>query len=235
MRGPVSPKFVVTGCSRSGTKYIAKLLTALGHPTSHERVFSIHRVKRLEEGQDVFEGFDDLDGASSFLAAPFLHLSGPGTLVLHQVRHPEAVVRSHLGIGFFAFPPKPSEYLADNHEDFLTIIRRYAPEVFEQPSELGRCLQYWVSWNGIVADVLKREDRPYFQYQLEGIDLALLRSIDELFCGACTDSELEAALAAVPRSVNARPRDDTFVWRDVAETPLGRRADALAREFGYML
>lgn len=84
-----SPRFVVVGTGRSGTKYTAELLTALGIPCGHERVYTRHDVKKQW----------GLRGDASWLAVP--HLDRFKGVVLHQVRDPLAVVRSFVGIGFF--------------------------------------------------------------------------------------------------------------------------------------
>src|SRR5690242_2679693 len=85
--------FVVTGCARSGTTYMSALLSGLGLRIGHEVVFG-PRTRS-------FDGWQGQHGDSSWLAAPFLGDLGDAP-VFHQVRHPLKVVRSLVGVRFFA-------------------------------------------------------------------------------------------------------------------------------------
>ena len=75
------PRFVVTGSGRSGTGYIAAVLSAAGIPCGHEGWFNPQRDRA-----------DGLVGDSSWCAVP--ELAGYPGLVWHQVRHPLAVIAS---------------------------------------------------------------------------------------------------------------------------------------------
>src|SRR5829696_4436432 len=116
------PKFVVVGCSRSGTGYIAKLLWKVGVPCGHEKYFDIWRVLDRPSPSTFLEGFRQLQGEASFLAVPFVGELPAGTVVLHQLRNPVAVTRSHMGIRFFANTFVPSEFLAENHPDIARFV-----------------------------------------------------------------------------------------------------------------
>lgn len=220
------PFVVVTGCSRSGTGYTSRLLTALGVDVGHERVFNIHRV--IDGWRPDLLDEADADGDSSFLAAPFVDRLPPGTVVLHQLRHPVAVVRSHLGIRFFREPVTPSIWLADEHEDFLTVVTRYAPRVGSSADELVRAVRYWVAWNRLVERVA--DDCVYLRYRVEDLDLDLLARIASLLGRRHDTRSLTRALRSVPRRVNHRRRDTRVrasqVWsfRELRET---------ARRYGY--
>jgi hypothetical protein len=88
-----APCFVVTGCARSGTTYLAELFTALGLPCGHEAVFA--------PATSHFAGFGSRRGDSSWLAVPFLDELPPNTVVIHVVREPSAVIRSLVATKFF--------------------------------------------------------------------------------------------------------------------------------------
>ncbi len=76
------PRFVITGTGRSGSTYIARLLTEAGVKCHHERVFS----------RAGYRPCFDVRGESSWFAAPCLaEYEG---IVLHQVREPLATVAS---------------------------------------------------------------------------------------------------------------------------------------------
>ncbi len=77
-----SPRFVIAGTGRSGSSYIARLLTEAGIKCHHERVFSLAGYRPCF----------DVRGESSWFAVPYL--SEYEGIVLHQVREPLATVAS---------------------------------------------------------------------------------------------------------------------------------------------
>ena len=93
-------RFLVTGCARSGTGYIATLLTALGVPCGHERVFN---PLTLGKGDELLWP-DASPGESSWLAAPFIPNLPEEVLILHQVRETVAMIRSKVRTRFFEVP-----------------------------------------------------------------------------------------------------------------------------------
>lgn len=66
------PRVVITGCARSGTKYMSRVLKRHGLDVEHERVGS--------------------DGTVDWKWAPLVDPAG--VMVLHQVRHPLKVIAS---------------------------------------------------------------------------------------------------------------------------------------------
>lgn len=75
------PRFVVVGSGRSGTGFIAHVLTAAGIPTGHEAWWN--PLGERQEG---------LVGDASWCAVP--ELAKYDGLVWHQTRHPLAVIAS---------------------------------------------------------------------------------------------------------------------------------------------
>ena len=156
--------FVVTGCARSGTAYTAAVLSGLGLRCGHEVVFG-PRTRG-------FDGWHGQHGDSSWLAAPFLDQLGDA-LVFHQVRHPLKVVRSLVGVRFFAdrgaaFLHGDDAYTRAKwavrerltaaghveqsdkgprpHKVYREFVRTYAPELWEPATEVERSLRYWLTW-----------------------------------------------------------------------------------------
>src|SRR5688572_3038641 len=76
------PRFVIVGTGRCGTTYTAELLTQSGVPCGHESIFSY-------TGMNYCFGYE---GDASWLALP--HLGGYQGIVVHQTRHPLAVINS---------------------------------------------------------------------------------------------------------------------------------------------
>ena len=223
----------MTGLSRSGTKYAAKLWSELGYRCGHEAVFNIFKVQDPSLPAQGFAGPTEKDGDSSFLAAPMLSGLPADCVIFHQIRDPLEVIRSHLGIRFFAEPSVPSIYLADNHHDFVEYIERFCPEVGAERTEVERCMRYWVSWNRLIADAGRERPTRYLRYRVEDFDVELVTSMAALFGDALDPRAVERALASVGRRTNSRPRDESADW---ATLPEGRaKADLLeaANAFGY--
>jgi hypothetical protein len=120
-----TPGFVITGCGRSGTKYVAHVLRACGVDAGHEDWFYPGGPRR-----------SGLDGDVSWLAVPALEArawAGPTVLV---TRHPVACVRSLVGTWFLTADGSPHTAFALEHE----------PELAELPP-VERAVEWWVRWN----------------------------------------------------------------------------------------
>jgi hypothetical protein len=246
--------FVVTGCARSGTGYTATLLSTLGVPCTHEALFSPYTQH--------FDGFPEPGGDSSWLAVPFLGELPPGTVVLHQVRRPDAVVSSLLGIRFFAddgtkasrdwrsrlqvarargFGELAARLMTSDgrararrrRSDFVGFLRTHCPEIFAEPDELTRAARYWVEWNGLAARAAERDDLVYLRYRLEDLDARQTASLLRAVGREVDGAAIDAAIARLPNNANTRPvAGRAPSSSDVALGDIRGVAD-LAEQFGY--
>jgi hypothetical protein len=233
---------LVTACGRSGTLYTASVFRALAMRTSHEQIFTPDR----REPPSTFGPFE---GASSWLAAPFLGALPPDTFVFHQTRDPAEVIASLLGIHFFR-PLRPvpvGTMVADVVElirrgaargtrrpiriDYIRFIRWADTEVL-RGDELERCVRYWVRWNRLIEERAPA-DR-YVRYRLEDLDAAALTSY--LHRGGVDRSlaEVERAIRSVPTSTNARVRDRAAAER-IRRHPAHAALSEAAARYGYVL
>lgn len=200
----MQPKFLVCGCARSGTGYIATLLSALGCRCGHEAVFN---PENITAGDELIWP-DELPGESSWLAASFIPSLPVELPVLHQVREPIAFIRSMVGIRFFEVP---SAYRV-----FAELI---CPEL-TGGTPVERSMLYWITWNRFVAQEGPRGERPYMRYRLEEVDEDLVaRMLD--FVGFDCDSEKVSA------TVQVHPRD--YKTRDIKDEDDSIRLDTLPR------
>jgi hypothetical protein len=101
-------KFIVVGTGRCGTVYMAKLLTEVGIPCSHERIFANNGINyaayilNYGGGQNSLSARDaNLDNCwpviaeSSYMAAPYLdHFCLKDATIIHVVRDPVNVILS---------------------------------------------------------------------------------------------------------------------------------------------
>lgn len=129
--GARKPSFVIIGTGRCGTEYVAKYLTAAGHPCGHETFYRpIGPLYAANETRII------PDGDSSWLAVPFLPCVG--IKAVHQTRAPVPVIKSFLKLGFF----HPEHY--DRHRRFVKFARQH----FEFSDDPVRSAVLWyVEWN----------------------------------------------------------------------------------------
>lgn len=117
-------RFLITGCGRSGTKYMATVLQTIGLDVGHERL-----------GRDgAVSGIWTVESDSY----PSFHQQGPRPhfdLVLHQVRHPLPTIGS-----VTTGSPESWEFNC-----------RFIPATLKEPL-LIRCAKYWLYWNRIAQE-----------------------------------------------------------------------------------
>lgn len=229
-------RFVVAGCSRSGTTYMAKLLSELGLPCGHERIFNIWRVYGIGDLTDPMTAFFETEskqGDASFLSIPYLDQLPEGTVVLHQVRNPLEVIRSHMGIRFFADPYVPSMYLANEHPQIMDFFRTHAPQIVHANTEIERCMRYWYYWNRMAERTEDSSGFTYMRYRIEDVDLALMKRIVATITNDSKESELSNALDMIAKNTNTRPRDTSWTWHNLPSGEDKDRVAELARSYGY--
>lgn len=131
---------LITGCGRSGTSYIATLLTQCGLEFGHENA----------EKNGVCSWFLAVDGPK--FRANFPDPSTHYQHVFHQVRNPLDVISSW----YF------------NYEDvspkvWNNFIRVHVPQIKAKDPPLVRCAKYWYYWN------LLAEKKAEWRYRIEDI------------------------------------------------------------------
>jgi hypothetical protein len=234
------PRFVVTGCARSGTLFMAEALAALGHPCGHEQLFT--------PSTSHAPAFGDAQGDVSWLAAPFLGQLPPDTVVLHQVRDPLATIRSMLGVRMFQTKPHPlmqARYRLQYYRirfarpitnaRFVRFVAEHCPGVFDLPDETSRAAAYWVRWNQAIRHSANAADLPYHRYRVEDLDDDLLVRWDHLLGGSSTQADVAAVRASLGTSTHRARQVDAVHLDDVADTGTRTRLADLAADFGYDL
>lgn len=119
----MAPRYVVASTGRSGSGWIAKVLTDAGLNCGHERWWNPYGIHD-----------DDLLGDSSWMAA--YDLDGYDGIVVHQTRHPLDVVRSLAG-GW------------SRHDDYAP--RRLA-HLDPDPDPLVEAMRIVLGWNRQIAE-----------------------------------------------------------------------------------
>lgn len=224
MTGQIDGKFLIVGTGRSGTGYMAEVLTESGLETGHEKVYNPQSLRYVESGIHDFpywpkNGFGD----SSWMAVPYLgRFLEAGGKAVHITRHPYDVLASLVGIGFLSMIGlhAPYETFANYHMSHITgdfKTTRNRGEIILRNAEF---IDQWLAKIG-------RFDLP--TYKIEEMDEISLKKIftDVGYLGSWSVIDALKAQNNIPTNVNARPR--------AIVRPLERPAiiDELASEWGY--
>jgi hypothetical protein len=248
----MATRFVITGCGRSGTGYMATLLERLGCPCGHEALFSPQRLgwgnspvlsrvsfkvkrplgRRMFLTPDQFSGMsgdlwpDRVPGESSWLAVPYLSCLPEGTVVLHQVREPIAVIRSLVRIKLFERPRSPYTVFAEENCDVL-----------RHGTALDRSLHYWIEWNRMADRARSVPGIRYLRYRIEDVSEQLLQEIMAAIGHQQSSEAIAAALAAHPSDYNSRgsrDQDGRISWRTLPEGRVRQKLEEQAHNYGYL-
>lgn len=202
---------VITGCQRSGTAYIASLITACGYWCSHERLFRDGRYQELKP-ESIESSWAAAGYADRFTTPPHL---------VHQVRHPLSVIASCLARGTFRGKLRPSARWASE----------IYPGIFQpEDSEIIRILRYWVEWN-----TLTEWASPDVRWRIEYLNAEELADILTGFGRPVTAERVAQAQKMIPIANAATSDVDPVTWDDLPVCKLTRRAMTMARRYGYEL
>jgi len=207
-------RLLVTGIGRSGTGYMAKLLTDAGIPCGHEAIYDSGTHEPPDWGDAVAE--------SSWFSAPMLNSVRRGTFVLHVVRHPMNWLASW---AFTVWRPErrsaaPTQYISRHlGEDWCARA---------EADPIDAAMALWVAWNRMIeADPCPtlRMKVDHMDHQEERLEAAFRHM------GVQTN-ELRKLLRKVPRNVNSRPHEG-LTWKQVKDKPSAARFRAKAERYGY--
>lgn len=138
--------FVITGCPRSGTLFMAMLFRSAGIPINHEGTFGI-------PGGGYWLNYSV--GDSSALAVPFLHKLPKACKVVHAVREPVKVLTGLSKWGLLD---------DDKYKDywFGAIAVNMMPSLL-QFKGLDRYIHFYIGWNRTI------EQHTRFRYRVEDL------------------------------------------------------------------
>lgn len=191
--------FVITGCGRSGTMWVAEALTAAELPCAHEHFCSSWTD---DYGDDqIWRDAPSGVGESSWQAAPFVgEMQAAGVPVVHLVRHPIEVASSLIA-NRMLLPVQVSEErweLKPWHQFLTTHIGDWVWRLHPH----DRALQFWTDWNKLIEKPDLRWLQPVDMYDLDALSHRVARPIDV------------HKAAQVPRTVNSRRPVDRLLPQD---------------------
>lgn len=245
-------RFVITGCSRSGTKYMSKLLTSLGCETSHDKSFLYHRKFNFDWDVPPY-------GGASWYVAPVLFKLPQETIIFHQIRNPLEFIRSRFKKGkadfmwvkrFVKDPRNSRNFYAKLWikwnkfvENIGAPIRYYKSKFsrknlkkvmkhfFENPV---RTLRYCFS---IFINIFyMRFRRRIYYYRIEDLNINLITKIFTLIDFLYKKDKIEEIYNQIPKNVNTTgPYKDEVNLGDIGGKIRRYRLKKYAQEFGYIL
>lgn len=176
-------RYIVTGCGRSGTGFLAESLRNSGVPCTHEKFFS--SKGRVQQIEDIGSG----ECEASWYAAPYLQ-NVAGLKVVHVVRDPVKVANSFYRLGLFSLwgwrnlimnpsisflvkklisNPKFFSARASHAWRHQIYLRQNASDALKKRGEVARCLWYWHDWNILVETNCNRHNIPCIRIRLEDL------------------------------------------------------------------
>jgi len=178
-------KYLITGTGRSGTVYMARLLSSLGIMCGHESIFqkdaldfSLIRLKNKKERilsdtsrvairdidnniiyeKEIWFKPDEQIAESSYMAAPFLdHKSLADCKIIHVVRNPIKVISStYFDVNFFEDPLQ---------KGYVKFVLEHVPEISKIKNNLEKTVAYYVAWNRLIEEKLKNKEHLFINVE----------------------------------------------------------------------
>jgi hypothetical protein len=215
--------YVVTGTGRCGTTYMAKLLTSLGFPCTHEAVFThsgfnphskINSLVSISNGRWLSDRAK-IVAESSYMSAPYLRSLKrlQGSKIIHLVRDPIRVVFSFIE-GFQYF-----EFNHPNNDPYQTFIYGHIPNLTQDLDQISRACLFYVEWNEMIE-----KQGPDFFYLVES-ETELLMD----FLG------INATQYFSDRRVNGRCKEYGHTYSDIPDGEIKDRFIDMAKRYGYTI
>lgn len=187
--------------------------------TSRMKVYGQEKTEMITPYLDIL---DDLQGESSYMAAPFLdHSALESADVIHVVRNPFNVIDSFVNSLAYFHTTKPTSKYGQRYEKFIT---DHIPETLQEMQPYERAALYWMRWNEMIE--AKSKGKRYILVRAEEGPLPLLR-----WLGIPPGQQVFD-----DRSVNTYHRSVTmFTIDELPDSRLKEEFVALGRRYGYSM
>lgn len=168
-------KAIVTGVGRSGTTYLAKLITSMGLKCGHESVFDYSSDEKIKERitnpkKRVISAVSsrkspnwidpmETEAESSYISAPYLNWPElSDSKVIHVFRNPIKVAKSFI-LDFNYFSKKePNKKNPFNNLGFEEKIWRFLPELSNIKTQEERFCYFYTNWNYLAKNNYKDKE-----------------------------------------------------------------------------
>ena len=224
--------FLITGCGRSGTRYVADLLTSLGVPTGWEATLNPFYPTHKARDYPFLLRRLRFHGDANWLATAYLSRVPGSVIVFQQVRHPLRVVRSLLSLRFFG-----DDYLAPGSfadPRHYNLVMNALPGIRKFATAIERCLFYWVEWNKLWWRSCSITRRGNHYYRFEDLLDPLTGELGNLYFLLTGQRELpEIKWPANVHKIYGNGSGPAVTWGMIPDGPLKSEAQSLAEFYGY--
>lgn len=205
-------RVLVTGIGRSGTGYMAKLLTEAGLPCGHEAIY--------DSGTQYEPKWEQAQAESSWFATPWLDTVPDKTFVLQVVRHPVKWLSSwvHTVWSKDRLLSPPIKYIT--RHTGIDWTREAREDV------ISASMRLWVTWNAMIERSITEHLRMRVEFDREPIVRALN------YAGVHRGPDLPARAMEVPSDVNSRSHPP-LSWDDCKDRHGAARFREKAKRYGY--
>lgn len=228
----MTQRFVITGCGRSGTTYIAQLLSQLGCHCTHEKLFDGRQPSRLKVwlarmGLQSLPWPDSICGEAAWEVAPLLPLLPDNIQVFHQVRHPLEYIRSRQKKGWVH---------GRFRGRYLPHLPRHRRSTFAAMSLAGQAdllARFWIDWNALVER--RVGNKPYLRYRIEDFGLQQLLEMLDLIDFPYEAEQVSEVFASLPTNINTRGEKREDITLDLLPDSTRQDLERAAARYGYTL
>ena len=234
-------KYIVVGTGRCGSVYMARLLTSLSVPCSHEGVFN---YKGLQFALDVIEQKIPLETSfcsthdilreeieimpwltepiiaeSSYMAVPYLdHEVLSNVKIIHILRNPLDVISSYVkDIKFFEEGEK--------YKEWKQFVLQHLPELNDIEDTVEKACYFYVKWNEMIES--KIGSRQYLRYNVE--DKCSKRLLDFL------ETDYNESFFKDDTINSWKKRDQNLFLEDIPSGKIKTMFIKTVRKYGYNL
>lgn len=180
-------EYLVVGTGRSGTTYMAKLLTCLGIPCSHEAIFNLNNSIDINKdlsnrlnGNDLklsntslydyinniklesWVNLKNIKAESSYMAVPYLNNSLlSGMKIIQATRNPLSTISS--------FVKDANLFIRNNNINIWEkFIYSFYPDLLDISDSYTRCAQFIINWENLILNSIKNKE--FIRVQVENIN-----------------------------------------------------------------
>lgn len=185
-------KAIVTGVGRSGTTYLARLLTSMNLKCGHESIFNYSEDEIIKErllnpekrvistvstqNRPVWIDPKQIEAESSYLSAPYLNWPELDNVkIIHIYRNPIKVARSFIMDFRYFEKNEPNKENPFNELGFEEKIWRFLPELSNIKTQAERFCYFYMEWNKLAKNNYKDKENIQLNIEDENLDKKIIK------------------------------------------------------------